>query len=82
MRRLAGMAIYLIWLITAALGHYELTAKSPLLLGRPLPGWPKTLQVERMTRWDPPTGILPVDKLLHEGEEAARFYGLLAHHGG
>lgn len=78
MRRLAGTGFYLVWLLVAALGHYELTAKSPRVLGRPLPGWPETLQVERRTRWNPPTGILPVDKLLHEGEEAARYYGLLA----
>lgn len=56
---------------------YEMTAKSPTLLGEPLPGWWATERAERTTRWDPPTGLLPLDKLLHEGEEALRFYGIL-----
>ena len=60
------------------LGFYEMTAKSPTLLGRPLPGWRATVRVEKVTRWNPPTGILPLDKFLHEGEEACRFYRNLA----
>ena len=78
MKRLVGAGIYLIMMTTAALGLYELTAKSPLWLGTALPGWQETRRVERTTRWDPPTGIYPLDKLLHEGQEAARYYGLLA----
>ncbi len=78
MKRLVGAGIYLILMACLAMGFYELTAKSHLWLGHPLPGWPETRQVERNTRWDPPTGIHPVDRLLHEGEEAVRFYGLLA----
>jgi hypothetical protein len=65
------------WLV-AALGLYELTAKSPLLTGQPLPGWWATERAERTTRWQPPTGVFALDKLLHEGEEAARFYATLA----
>ncbi len=74
--RLAAI-IAIAWLI-AALGLYELTAKSPQLAGRPLPGWWATERAERATRWHPPTGVLAVDKVLHEGEEAARFYATLA----
>lgn len=77
-KKLAGAGIYLLALAAGAVGLYELTAKSPTWLGQPLPGWQETRQVERQTRWNPPTGIRPVDRLLHEGEEAARFFGLLA----
>ena len=79
MKRLAGAGIYLILVAVAALGMYELTAKSPTWLGHPLPGWQETYHIERTTGWNQPTGILPVDKLLHEGQEAARYYGLLVH---
>ena len=78
MKRLAGVGIYLIMAATAALSLYELTAKSPTWLGTPLPGWQESRHIEYTTGWNQPTGILPVDKLLHEGEEAVRFYGLLA----
>ncbi len=78
MKRLTGAGIYLLAMMTAALGLYEMTAKSPRWLGSPLPGWQISRQVERNTHWEQPTGILPVDKLLHEGIEAARFYGRLA----
>ncbi|MEN8006060.1 MAG: hypothetical protein ABFS42_03555 [Candidatus Krumholzibacteriota bacterium] len=68
----------LAYLVGLALGFYEMTAKSPGLLDRPLPGWWATDRAERTTRWNPPTGFLPLDKLLHEGEEAIRFYRILA----
>lgn len=77
MKRLTDTGIYLLFMAIMALSFYELTAKSPSWLGTPLPGWRESCQAEDTTRWDPPTGIHPVDKLLHEGEEAARFYGLL-----
>ncbi len=76
MRPLPFACICLIAITTDLLGLYEVTAKSHLLLGNPLPGWQKTQLVERSTPWNPPTGILPLDKFLHEGEEALRFYGL------
>lgn len=78
MERLRTAALVLgAWLV-AGLGIYELTAKSPLLgLGAP-PGSRFAALAEAATRWQPPTGLLPVDKLLHEGEEAARFYAALA----
>ncbi len=77
MKPLAGIGIYLAIMLIAALGLYELTAKSPAWLGTPLPGWQETNQTEHTTAWRQPTGILPLDKLLHEGREAVRFYGLL-----
>ena len=81
MKYLTSIGIYLFLMAFTALGFYELTAKSTTWLGQPLPGWRESRQVERSTRWDPPTGILPLDKLLHESQEACRFYGLLTHPG-
>ena len=78
MRRLALCGLYLIYCCLLGLGFYEATAKSPEWLGVPLPGWTRTFQAETSTRWDPSTGILPVDRFLHETEEAARFFGLMA----
>lgn len=82
MKHLAGAGKYLLMMAlttsVAALGLYELTAKSPTWLGQPLPGWQVTRQVELSTGWNQPTGLLPLDKFLHESEEAARFYGFLA----
>jgi acyl dehydratase len=77
MRRLAFAAVFAVYTGVAALGMYEITAKSPVLLGSPLPGWRTTCRVEESTPWRQPTGILPVDKVLHESREAYLFYGLL-----
>ncbi len=74
--RTAGL-VAATWLV-AGLGFYELTAKSPGLTGIALPGWWATARAEKVVRWQPPTGILPLDKLLHEGQEAACFYATLA----
>jgi hypothetical protein len=76
--RLITAGLGLAYLGCLGLGLYEITAKSPSLLGDPLPGWWATVQAENTTRWDPPTGLGPLDRLLHEGEEALRFYGILA----
>ena len=77
MNRFALAGFALIYFCVTALGIYEITAKSPSLLGTRLPGWWATDKAEHSTRWDPPTGFLPVDKLLHETEEAVRFYAAL-----
>jgi hypothetical protein len=66
--------LYIVFLVCLGLGFYEITAKSASWLGVNLPGGTAARFAERTTRWDPPTGIHPVDKLLHEGEEAIRFY--------
>lgn len=77
MRRLALGGLTLLYCCVLGLGFYELTAKSPRWLGAPLPGWTLTFRAEAATRWNPPTGCLPLDRFLHEGEEAVRFFGLL-----
>lgn len=75
--RWTGLVLGAAYLGCLGLGLYEMTAKSPTLLGKPLPGWWASVKAEKSTRWNPPTGILPVDKFLHEGEEAVRFYRFL-----
>ena len=77
MRRLHMTGICLMTVTLGLLGLYEFTAKSPQLFGQALPGWQETQQVEGLTPWEPPTGILALDKLLHEGAEALRLYGWL-----
>lgn len=77
MRRVNTAGICLMSVTVALLALYEFTAKSPGLMGYPLPGWHETQQIEKRTPWNPTTGILPLDKFLHEGEEALRFYGFM-----
>ncbi len=77
-RRLQETVIILAILVLTAMSGYELTAKSPRLLGQPLPGWSRTLQVEHLVRWRQPSRIYPLDKALHEGREAWLYYGLMA----
>ncbi len=76
--RPTALGLGLLYVVGIGLAMYEMTAKSPTLLGQPLPGWRATVRAERTTRWNPPTGILAVDKLLHEGEEALRFYRIIS----
>jgi hypothetical protein len=79
MRKLLNGLLGLGSLLLAGLLNYELAAKSQQWLGRPLPGWQESCQVERATpvhRW---TGLAPIDRLLHEGEEAVAYYDLLLH---
>ena len=75
--RVAAAGLVVAYLGCLGLGLYEITAKSPALLGAPAPGWWATVRAERTTRWNPPTGFLPLDKVLHESEEAIRFYRIL-----
>ena len=77
MNRLHISGICLFTVLFALFLMYEVTAKSPQLIGQALPGWLETQQVEGATHWKPFTGIQPLDRLLHEGEEALRFYGFM-----
>jgi hypothetical protein len=77
MHRLKLFICSILYISCLGLVHYELTAKSPGILGARLPAWWATDRAEHQTRWHPLTGVLPLDKLLHESEEAVRFYGIL-----
>ncbi len=63
-----------LWSLFVAIAHYELVAKSNLLLDQPLPGWLEADRAERSVAYRPVTGIVPMDRLLHEGREARVFY--------
>jgi hypothetical protein len=65
------------WTAFVALIHYELVAKSSGAVLGPLPGWNVTTHVERSIPYAAPTGIAPVDRLLHECREATVFYRIM-----
>lgn len=66
----------LCWFALVALLHYELVAKSPRTPLGPLPGFRTAAYVDRIVPYRAHTGIVPVDRLLHECHEAALFYRL------
>jgi hypothetical protein len=64
---------------TAATGllSYEAVCKSDVWLGAPLPGWYEARTAEIRTPYVPLTGLIHVDRLIHEGQEAAAYYSFL-----
>lgn len=74
MQHAKAALLYTIYLACLGLGFYEVTAKTPPWLVTDLPGRTAAEAAERSVRWDRPTGVLPLDKLLHEGREALVFY--------
>ena len=77
LRPLRAGLLYLAYLVIVALGLYETTAKAPELLGLDLPLSRTGVRAEHDTAWQAHTGVLPLDRLLHESEEAVRFYSYL-----
>ncbi len=77
MRRMRTIALFLVSWAAASMLTYELVAKSPCWCGHALPGWHQAQQAEMLTPWTVRTGIKPVDKLIHESEEALHYYHLL-----
>lgn len=77
MRQFSALLLILLYCLGVALGLYEVTAKAPDICGLKLPGWRAGQRAERLTAWRERTGFLPVDHLLHESEEAVRFYAYL-----
>jgi hypothetical protein len=76
-RRTGKTILLLVGLAAGGLFNYELNAKSAGFLGLSLPGWQKARQAEQMVPWQPRTGLLTLDRFLHEAEEALAFYGLI-----
>jgi len=58
----------------SGLGLYELAAKSAGLPGGPLPGWREAARADLITPWQPRTRLVPLDRLIHEGQEACLYY--------
>lgn len=74
MFRAKAALLYTIYLACLGLGFYEFTAKTPSWLVADLPGRHVAVHAESSVQWDRPTGIFPLDKLVHEGREAMIFY--------
>lgn len=76
-RRLLGGCLYLALLAAVALGNYECASHAPDLWGTPWPGRHEAVVADARTPWRARTGVLLLDRALHESVEAARFYGSL-----
>lgn len=68
----------LCWLALCGLLAYELVQKSADSPLGPLPGHAVARAAERGVRYRAATGVRVLDRLLHEGEEACRYYHDLA----
>ncbi len=74
MRRLLTASLYLCFLALVGLTQYELVEHSHRLWNWRCPGWESADRAERATAWEPRSGIPLVDRLVHEGTEASRYY--------
>ncbi|MHB8077842.1 MAG: hypothetical protein ACYDIE_01125 [Candidatus Krumholzibacteriia bacterium] len=63
-----------VWTAGSGLGLYELAAKSANLPGGPFPGWREAELADLFTPWLPRTRLLPLDRVLHEAQEACFYY--------
>ncbi|MBC8425079.1 hypothetical protein H8E07_13230 [bacterium] len=81
MRGLQKMLFILATSAATGLVSYEVVSKSDAWLGDPLPGWHEAQKVERWTPFVAWTGSLPVDRVLHEGQEAAAYYAYFLRRG-
>jgi hypothetical protein len=78
MRRVVTFLCGLSWLALVGLAGYEVVEKvssSPL---GPLPGHDLAQRADRQVRFRGATGLLALDRVLHEGEEACVYYRDLA----
>jgi len=78
MLRLRTWTVLLFGLAAVGLGSYEIVQKSPTTPLGPLPGYALAAHADRAVRWRSPTGLVPVDVLLHESQEAFLYYRGLA----
>jgi hypothetical protein len=78
MLRLRPVIILAFWLATVGLLGYEVVQKSPETPLGPLPGATLASWADRSVAWRAVTGITPVDRLLHESQEACLYYRGLA----
>jgi len=77
MRRLSLILASLLWLGLVGLLGYEVIQKSPATPIGPLPGHVLAGRADRAIHYRATTGIKPVDRVLHEGQEALCYYRLL-----
>jgi len=77
MRRLSALLAALAWLGLVSLLGYELVQKSPGTPLGPLPGHEVARRADLEVRFRASTGLVPLDRLLHEGQEATNYYRAL-----
>lgn len=77
MRRLSALLAALAWLGLVSLLGYELVQKSPDTPLGPLPGHEVARRADLQVRFRASTGLPPVDRLLHESQEAVVYYRTL-----
>lgn len=78
MQRVRNLLIVTSILAITGLVGYEIVQKSSASALGPLPGAHLANRADKAVKWDPPTGITPVDMILHESQEAALYYKGLA----
>ena len=78
MRNLRNIFLFLCWLALVGLLNYELVQKAPRTRLGDLPGSELADRADRKVRFRSVTGIEPIDRVLHEGHEAYRYYRGLA----
>ncbi len=78
LRRLRLVAAYIAWLACLGLLGYEVVQKSPGSVLGPLPGAELAGRADRGVVYRAGTGIEPVDRLVHETQEALLYYRDLA----
>jgi hypothetical protein len=77
--RLRLSCLSMTFLFLTAMAGYELAAHSRGLPGGPLPGHLLAEQVDASVPVHAWSGLRPLDRLLHECEEAACYYWLATH---
>ena len=78
MNRLRTFVLVLLWLAVTGLLGYEVVQKAPETPIGPLPGSALATRADTEVQWQATTGIMPVDRFLHETEEACLYYRGLA----
>lgn len=74
MRILQKTLTFALWSLVAALGQYELAAKSEPWLATSLPGSLEARLADRGTPYRRWTRLPLVDRVIHEGREAVGYY--------
>ena len=74
MRRMQFALLTAAYAFCVGVLNYEVLSHAWDLFGFPLPGTWEAQRVDREVRYHPLTDLPPLDRILHEGVEAAVFY--------
>lgn len=78
MKILRNLILVMCWLVLLGLVKYEVVHKAPRTSLGPLPGSALADLADQRVRYRSLTGVRPVDRVLHEGQEAYLYYRWLA----